>query len=226
MMPWKDRVNAILWMFYPGVNGATAAAEIIAGKVNPSGKLPMSMEKKLEDNSANDNFSIKWHDNGPAKFAGTREYWDVHYEEGIFVGYRHLDTQNIEPLFPFGHGLSYTTFDYSNMKVKTVSDTHVQVSCEVKNIGAVSGKEVVQLYVTDPESSHPRPLKELKAFEKIHLYAGETKTVSLLLDKSSFSYWSPDKKDWYLEPGQFKIILGSSSRDLRLSEAVYISSLK
>ena len=135
----------------------------------------------------------------------------VSYDEGLYVGYRHFDKHNIEPQFPFGHGLSYTSFEYSNLKV-----TPEQVSLSVRNTGTREGAEVVQLYVHDVQSSIDRPVKELKAFRRVVLKPGETQTVSFALDKSALAFYDVTKKDWVAEPGTFEVLVGSSSRDIRL----------
>ena len=199
-------VGALLHAWYPGQDGGTAIAEILFGKVNPSGKLPISIEKKWEDCATFNSY----HDNDNDKH--------VFYKEGILLGYRYYDTKHVEPLFPFGFGLSYTTFEYSNLKVdkkEFTADQGITVSVDVKNTGQMEGKEVVELYVSDPQSSLPRPEKELKAFSKVNLAPGETKTVMMKLDKSAFSYFDPAKHAWVAEPGEFDILVGSSSKDIR-----------
>lgn len=213
MTQWINKVKSVLWLFYPGANGCTAAGEIVSGKVNPSGKLPISIEKKIEDNPAYVNGEIGWGAKLTKK-CGKRSYADVNYKEGIFVGYRYYDKNNVEPLFCFGHGLSYTTFTYGKPKV-TKNGDKVQVTFTVKNTGTRYGAEIAQLYVRDVQSSVPRPLKELKGFKKVFLKPGETKEVSLTLDKHAFSFWNPKTKSWTLEPGTFELLIGSSSRDIR-----------
>jgi beta-glucosidase len=223
-MPWVDQVKSILWLFYPGQNGAMAAAEIIGGKVNPSGKLPISIEKKIEDSAAYGNFGLSWGDKRPKKKAGVNKYQDVLYKEGIFVGYRHLDQKKIEPQFPFGHGLSFTTFQYGDLKIKNKGQGNYSVSLKVSNVGKRDGFETVQLYVADMKSSVPRPPQELKGFKKILLKAGETKTVELELDSSAFAFWHPTNKKWTVEPGKFELLVGSSSRDVRVRKTLVIQS--
>jgi beta-glucosidase len=220
-MPWVKKVAAILWMGYPGQNGSTAAAEIVAGKVNPSGKLPITIEKRLEDNAAFGRFGLSWNksENGPSKKAGVREYWDIPYTEGIFLGYRHMDQDKIEPQFCFGHGLSYTSFKYDNLELKK-TPKGVLVFFTLTNTGKRDGAEVAQVYVADQKCSVPRPPKELKGFKKVFLKAGETKPVEVLLDKSAFSFWNPKTKKWTVEPGRFDILVGASSRDIRAKETV------
>ncbi len=204
-MPWIDQVAAVVLAYYPGQENGNAVAGVLLGKVNPSGKLPVSFPKRLEDSPAFVNQS----------YPGCRQ---VNYGEGIFVGYRFFDEINLEPLFPFGHGLSYTTFEYSNLKVprKVEVGKQVKVSLTVTNSGAVAGKEVVQLYVADPECYLPRPPKELKGFTKVELQPGENREVSFTLDQRALSFYDPLRKGWVAEPGEFLVLVGSSSRDIRL----------
>ena len=201
-MPWLDQVPTVVEAFYPGMEGGNAVACVLLGEVNPSGKLSETFPKRLEDTPAYNNFP------------GGKE---VLYGEGIFVGYRHYDLRDIEPLFPFGHGLSYTTFEYSDLKVteKVKPGGEVTVTVTVKNTGHVAGKEVVQLYVCDKVSSLPRPDKELKGFQKISLDPGESKTVTLKLDERALSFYNPYLEKWVAEPGEFEVLVGSSSRDIR-----------
>jgi beta-glucosidase len=204
-MPWADQVEAILLVYYPGMENGNAVVNVLLGKVNPSGKLPVTFPVRLEDNPAFINSS----------YPGCRE---VNYGEGIFVGYRYYDMKEVAPLFPFGHGLSYTTFAYSDLKVpkKVKAGEKVEVSLKVRNSGEAVGKEVVQLYVSDLQSSLPRPLKELKGFTKVALKPGEAGTVAFSLDERSLAFYDPVKKDWVAEPGEFEVLIGSSSRDIRL----------
>jgi beta-glucosidase len=204
-MPWVDQVAGILLAYYPGMENGNAVASVLLGKVNPSGKLPVTFPVRLEDSPAFIN----------ASYPGCRE---VNYGEGIFVGYRHYDKKDVTPLFPFGHGLSYTDFTYSELKVdkKIKTGEPIHVSLKVENTGETAGKEVVQLYVSDLKSSLPRPTKELKGFTKVALEPGQTETVSFSLDERALSYYDPNKKAWVAEPGKFEVLVGSSSRDIRL----------
>jgi len=206
-MPWLGDVAAVVQMYYPGLEGGNAVASILLGDVNPSGKLSVTYPRRLED--------------APAliDIPGTR---DVYYSEGIFVGYRHYDKRDVEVLFPFGHGLSYTTFEYRDPKVPETARTGepASVSVAVKNAGPVAGKEVVQLYVRDREASVPRPLKELKAFAKVSLAPGEERRVELALDRRAFAFYDPCQKQWVTEPGAFAILIGSSSRDIRAAATI------
>ena len=197
---------AVLLPFYPGQEGGQAIAEILFGEVNPSGRLPFSLFKRWEDCPASANYRTTG-----------ENLLDVTYTEGVFVGYRHLEKHNISPLFPFGHGLSYTTFTYTNMTVTEADEKTVIVNVEVKNEGDCFGREVVQLYVEDIEASVERPIKELKGFEKIELSPGEVEKVRFRLNSRDFSFWDPTSESWTVEPGLFKIHLGSSSADIRLT---------
>jgi beta-glucosidase len=215
MVPWLDGVKGLVLMYYPGGNGSRAAAEIVAGRVNPSGKLPYTIDKKLSDNAAHADFNLAWNDPKPKKKAGIRKYQDVVYKEGIFLGYRHYDQVGEEPLFPFGFGLSYTSFEYSDLAIKRDGDV-VKVSFDLKNTGKRKGAEIAQVYVHDVECSVPRPPKELKGFKKVRLDPGESKRVEITLDGDAFAFWHPEKKKWVVEPGAFDVLVGSSSRDIRL----------
>jgi len=204
-MPWVEQVAAIVQAYYPGMENGNAVAAVLLGKVNPSGKLPVTFPVRLEDSPAYIN----------ASYPGC---WDVNYGEGIFVGYRYYDERDVTPLFPFGHGLSYTTFAYSGLKVakKVKAGKMVEVSLTVTNTGKLAGKEVVQLYVSDLKSSLPRPPKELKGFAKVALEPGEAGTVAFMLDERALSFYDPHKKAWVAEPGEFEVLVGSSSRDIRV----------
>jgi len=205
-MPWVDQVAAIVQAYYPGMENGNAVAAVLLGKVNPSGKLPVTFPVRLEDSPAFIN----------ASYPGCRE---VNYGEGIFVGYRYYDQKEVAPLFPFGHGLSYTSFAYSDLKVtkKVKAGGKVEVSLIVTNTGKAAGKEVVQLYVHDLQSSLPRPPKELKGFAKVALGPGEAGTVAFSLDERAMSFYDPHKQAWVAEPGEFEVLVGSSSRDIRVN---------
>ncbi len=204
-MPWVDQVAAIVWAYYPGMENGNAVTNVLTGRANPSGKLPFTLPKRLEDSPSFINASVE----------GNRK---VHYGEGIFVGYRYYDQKAVEPLFPFGHGLSYTTFEYSDLKVpgQVAQGETVPVALTIRNTGPVAGKEVVQLYMADLEASLPRPPKELKAFAKVALQPGESQTVRFDLDPKALSFFDPRKMAWVAETGRFEIWAGSSSRDIRL----------
>jgi beta-glucosidase len=204
METWIAAVPAVVEALYPGQECGNAIAAVLFGDVNPSGKLPDTFPRRLEDNPAFINYP--------------GESGKVLYGEDIFVGYRYYDARKIEPLFPFGHGLSYTAFTYSNLRVSPAevkTGEKINISVGIKNTGKVAGKEVVQLYVSDLASRVPRPPKELKAFRKVSLNPGETKTVEFALDKEALSFYDPALKQWVAEPGEFEIQVGSSSRDIR-----------
>jgi beta-glucosidase len=225
MSEWNEKVGAILYAWYPGQNGNTALAEILSGKVNPSGKLPITIEKRFEDSPGYPYIpeGEKLYNNWIDDMSPNIPIRNVTYQEGIFVGYRWYDEKKIEPLYPFGFGLSYTKFEYSDLKLSKNSFSKTEpliVTFNVKNIGKVEGAEITQLYIHDVVSSVPRPIKELKGFKKVFLKPGETKTVTIELNEKDFSYWDPTKKDWYAEPGEFTIMIGSSSNSILLSEKV------
>lgn len=204
-MPWVKEVPAIVQNWYLGSEAGNALADILLGDVNPSGKLPFTFPVKLEDNSAH----------ALGEYPGGE---NETYKEGILVGYRWADTKNIKPLFAFGHGLSYTTFEYGKVSAdrKTMSENDkITFSVKVKNTGKRDGAEVVQLYIRDVESSVLRPYKELKGFEKVYLKAGESKTIKFTIDKEALSFFDDKKHQWTAEKGDFEAIIGSSSADLK-----------
>ncbi|MGB4458430.1 MAG: glycoside hydrolase family 3 C-terminal domain-containing protein, partial [Defluviitoga tunisiensis] len=212
-IPWIDKVKGLLESYLGGQAGGGAVADILFGEVNPSGKLAETFPKKLSHNPSYLNF--------PGE--GNK----VEYREGVFVGYRYYDKKEIEPLFPFGYGLSYTTFEYTDISVdkKEITDKEtIEVKVKVKNTGKVKGKEIVQLYIRDVESKVNRPEKELKGFEKIELAPGEEKTVTFKLDKRSFAYYNTEIRDWYVESGEFEILVGKSSKEIELKETVKVNS--
>ncbi|MDM5239635.1 glycoside hydrolase family 3 C-terminal domain-containing protein [Bacillus cereus] len=212
-MPWIGKVKGILEGYLGGQALGGAIVDLLFGDANPSGKLAETFPKVLSDNPSYLNFP--------------GEGDKVEYKEGVFVGYRYYDTKNIEPLFPFGFGLSYTNFEYSNLSInkKEIKDIEtVSVSVNVKNIGSTAGKEVVQLYIKDVESTMIRPEKELKGFEKVELQPGEEKTVSFTLNKRSFAYYNVELKDWHVETGEFEILVGKSSREIILHDSIYVQS--
>lgn len=208
MSKWEKKAKAILFAGYPGMEGGNAIARIIFGDVNPSGKLTMTFPKKLEDS--------------PAHALGEYPGKDgvVKYNEGILVGYRYFDTKKIEPLYPFGHGLSYTTFLYENLRLAKGDNQSVTVTLTVRNTGNRAGAEVAQLYVKDLESSVERPDKELKGFQKVFLQAGESKDIIITLPVDAFRFFDDTKMEWVLEPGKFQIMAASSSRDIRLTKEI------
>lgn len=206
-MPWVENVNAILWGWYGGMEAGNAYARILLGDVNPSGKMPITLPKKLADtapialNDYNDRDSL--------------------YKEGVFIGYRWFEKQNIEPLFPFGHGLSYTQFVLSDLKLpKRISakNHEIPISLTVKNIGEKAGAEVVQVYLHDAQASVERPAKELKGFKKVFLQPGETKIITFNLAQRDLAFWDVNIGDWKVEPGEFEVLVGTSSKEIKLQQ--------
>ncbi|NMB46147.1 MAG: glycosyl hydrolase [Firmicutes bacterium] len=210
---WIDRVPAVLEAWLPGQGGGRAVADILFGEINPSGKLPETLPVCLSDNPSFLNFP--------------GENGRVLYGEGLYVGYRYYDKKRIEPLFPFGYGLSYTTFQYSDIACSRAQmrDTEsVEVSCQITNTGTRGGKEIVQLYVQPGQSRLQRPEKELKAFAKVELAPGEAATVSFSLGYRDFAYYDPLREDWVVDTGTYTVLIGSSSRDVRLETDIQIES--
>ena len=214
MDPWLGRAPAVLQAGYPGMEGGTAIARVLFGDVNPSGKLTCTYPKQLMDSPAH----------ALGTYPGTNG--TLFYKEGLLVGYRWYDAKDIEPEFPFGFGLSYTTFEYSNLKLVSGQDTNgpvVAAEFDIANTGARAGAEVAELYIHQDHPSLSRPLKELKGFTKISLKPGEKKTVSIPLGQRAFAYYNPAKAGWVSEAGDFKILVGSSSRDIRLQDSFHLA---
>lgn len=214
-MPWITDVKAVLETYLGGEGVGKATVDVLFGRSNPSGKLPETFPLKLSDNPSYLNFP------GDGR--------KVEYREGIFVGYRYYDKKEMDVLFPFGHGLSYTEFAYSDLKIdkeRFTDEESCTVSVTITNTGDRFGKEAVQLYVQDVESTVPRPVKELKGFEKVALDPGESKTVTFELGKRAWAYYDVEGHDWYTEKGDFRILIGASSRDIRLSETVHVTPVK
>jgi beta-glucosidase len=212
-MPWVKDVKGIVEAYLGGQAVGRACVNVLFGEANPSGKLPESFPIKLQDN--------------PSYLYYGGEADKVEYREGVFVGYRYYDKKEIEVLFPFGHGLSYTNFEYSNLSLnsKKIKDNEsITVKVDVTNTGSIEGKEIVQLYIGKKDSKVIRPLKELKGFEKMSLKPGETKTAVFTLNKRDFSYYNTEVQDWYAETGDYEIFIGKSSRDIVLSESVHVEA--
>jgi beta-glucosidase len=205
---WLGKVPVLLEAFFPGQEGGNAIAEILFGKHNPSAKLPFSF--------------ISGEDQSPAYKYYMDKSLDAPYQEGVFTGYRYLEKNKILPVFPFGFGLSYTTFAYSDLQVKKTENQSCTVSLKVKNTGKVAGSEIVQLYVADHHSPLPRPIKELKGFAKVWLDPGQEKTVTLNLNSRSFAWFDVADHQWKVTPGTFEILAGSSSADIRMKSTVSI----
>jgi len=214
-MPWVHKPKAIIETYLGGQAIGAATVDVLWGAVNPSGRLAESFPKKLEDN--------------PSYLFYFGEGNRVEYNEKVFVGYRYYESKNMETLFPFGYGLSYTTFEYANLKLNKIQmtdDDTLTVSVDVTNTGGVEGKEVVQLYVAPEKSEIIRPVRELKGFEKIKLRPGETKTVIFQLNKRAFAYWNVKIHAWYVESGTYCIQIGKSSHNIVCEEKVVISALE
>lgn len=214
-MPWIDDVKGLMQAWYLGSEAGNAIADVISGDVNPSGKLPFSFPVKLEDNAA--------HSFGPKSYPGVDK--EQKYEEGILVGYRWFDTKKIKPLFPFGFGLSYTDFEYSDLKINKKefsTDENVNLQFTVKNTGKVAGSEVAQVYVSDPKCSVMRPEKELKAFRKVNLQPGESKEISITIPVRSFAFYDAEQKDWVVESGNFILLVNRSSGGNQLTQKINV----
>ena len=215
MDPWLAKVPAVLQAWYAGMEGGNALAAILFGDVNPSGKLPCTFPRRLADSPAH------------ALGAYPGKHGTVNYAEGVLVGYRWFDAKAIAPLFPFGHGLSYTTFEYSNLRVTggdQPAGSPVRVQVDVTNQGPRAGSETVQVYVHDVESTQPRPPKELKGFQKIPLDPGEKRTVEVPLGPEAFAFYDPARKAWVAEAGEFQILVGSSAGDIRLKAPYHLGN--
>jgi beta-glucosidase len=217
MQPWANKVGASLHAWFPGQQGGQALAEILYGKVNPSGKLPITIDKKIEDNPSYPSYS------DPKQYLGDNALTEMNYSEGIYLGYRGYDKKHAKPLYPFGYGLSYTTFDYSDLKLSTnvmAPGSTVDVKFTVTNTGSQAGFEVAQLYVHPANPAVDRPEKELKGFTKVYLLPGESKTVSIPIDSRSLAYYVEKTDSWDVDAGKFKILVGPDSEDLPLDRTL------
>jgi beta-glucosidase len=217
-MPWLDKVKAVLLMWYPGDEGGWATADLLLGKVSPAGRLPFTWPKRLEDDPAND----------PAHLERSSHGVDgkTTYTEGINVGYRWFDQQNIEPLFPFGFGLSYASFDYSGLKVSRAADGSLDVSFRLHNTGKAASDEVPQVYLgapKEPPGGAQFPAKALAAFDRVSVPAGQSKTIALHVPPRRLDYWSAADKRWETAAGSRTLYVASSSRDVRLQQEVNIT---
>jgi beta-glucosidase len=213
-MPWLDRVPALVEAWYPGQQGGDAVAAVLFGKVNPSGKLPDTFAASRND----------YPDAGHFPDVDNK----VTYAEGIYVGYRHFDKEKIQPLFPFGYGLSYTTYEYSNLKLSSSQlDAGGQITADldVKNTGSRAGEEIVELYLHQQHPTIDRPVRELKGFAKVALNPGESKTVELHISPRDLCYYDVAGRQWKADAGQYEIEIGASSRDIRLTEPFQLSEL-
>lgn len=214
-MPWIAEVKAVLEVYLGGEAVGAATADLLYGEANPSGRLAETFPLRLEDTPTYPYYGV--------------EKKDVVYREGVMVGYRHYETMKKDVLFPFGHGLSYTEFAYSDLELdkNEMADTEaLQVSVRVKNIGTMAGKEVVQLYVAAQTEEVVRPVRELRAFEKVALAPGEEKQVNFTLDKRAFAYWDVEQHDWYVPTGDYRIQMGISAAEIVLEKTVKVNSTK
>ncbi len=212
MTKWLSEVNAVVEAWFGGSESGNAIADIILGIKNPSGKLPVTFSRRWEECSA---FGLYKSESGT-----------TNYSDGIFVGYRHFDKNDIEPLFPFGFGLSYTEFSYSDLLIEDKSDKsnfNIEIKVNILNTGSIEGAEVVQLYIGKKDSQIIRPIKELKAFQKIFLLPGETKQIKFKLSKSSFSYYDSETGNWKTENGEYSFMVGASSRDIKLEDKIFLN---
>jgi beta-glucosidase len=212
MNSWLSATPAVLQAWYPGLEGGNALAKIIFGEVNPSGKLPMTFPKKLQDNPS---YALGEYPGDTAKSL------IVHYHDDIYVGYRYYDTYKVKPQFAFGHGLSYTSFVYSDLKV-TANGKKATVTFNIRNTGKIAGTETAQLYVHQQNSLLPRPEKELKGFDKIQLGAGEQKTITIELDEEAFKYFNDVQNQWTMDGGTYEILVGAASDQIKLKGSVQL----
>jgi beta-glucosidase len=201
---WLGSIPVLLDAFYPGQEGGAAIGEILFGQTNPSGRLPFSWEKQWEDSAAYGSYPT-----AQDPKANT-------YKEGLFLGYRWFDAKGIEPLFPFGFGLGYTTFVISSATAALDANQNIAVTATIRNTGAHSGSDVIQVYIEPPKAGAPRPIRQLKAFQRVALTPGESQTVTLPIARADLAYWDPATKAWAVTPGAYTARIGDSSRDLPL----------
>jgi beta-glucosidase len=213
MKGWIEKVPAIIEAWYPGLEGGRALADIIFGNVNPSGKLPITLPKELSDSLAH---------SSQKSYPGTED-GKVYYDEDIFVGYRYFDTKNIDPLFPFGFGLSYTSFHYANLQLDKKyfsGNDRLNIKIDIINSGSQKGSEITQLYIQDFDSSVKRPIKELKGFSKVNLKPNQKRSISFKIDKKDLAFYNQDTNSWTVEDGRFDILIANSSKDIHLKGSV------
>jgi beta-glucosidase len=220
-MPWLDKVKAVLLMWWPGDEGGMATANVLLGRVSPAGRLPVTWPRMLEQNVAND----PAHPERSSLGVNGR----TQYSEGILIGYRWFDTQGLEPLYPFGFGLSYSRFDYSDLRVRTAADSGLDVNVEVRNVGGTAADEVVQVYLGPPEQPVTEPRTQfapraLAGFERVHLAAGESRSVLVHVEPRALQYWSVARTGWVTATGARSVYVGSSSRNLPLSLTTMVSA--
>lgn len=207
-MPWVDKVKSIVETYLPGEAVGEAIYDILTGKQNPAGKLEETVPQRIED--------------VPSYLTFNQSKADENYREGIYVGYRYYDTKNIETQFPFGHGLSYTTFDYSNMQI-TNQESSLKVSLDIKNKGNIFGEEVVQIYIGNRTSDIDMPFKELREFERVALEVNETKTITFEIPHKAMRWYNENRGQWQIDDGKYIIYAGSSVKDIRLEQSITIN---
>jgi beta-glucosidase len=229
MSAWNDKAAAVLYGWYPGQNGFEAIADIIVGNVNPSGKLPMTIERSFKDSPAANlvpkNASLSKAKGNPNEKLFHPATYDVHYSEGVFVGYRWYESKNIKPLYPFGFGLSYTSFALNEAKAENsivAPKKPATVSVTLTNTGKREGAEVVQLYVTENNPTVARPKKELKAFKKVTLAPGAKQVVTFEVNHQDLAFWNEQTHKWQVNPGEYTVSLGTSSADIAAQVAVSV----
>jgi len=215
-MPWIDEASTVLQAFYGGneLGISNGLADVLWGKVNPSAKISLTFPKRLEDTPSFSSFGNKGQEHGK-----------IQYNEGIFVGYRSYELRNVQPLFPFGFGLSYSAFEYSDLETSPVSsDGTFSATFKIKNTSDIPGREVAQVYISDPQASLPRPAKELKGFVKVALGGGESKSVKVDLNREALGFYDDRQMGWVAEKGAFKVLVAASSADVRLSGEVELGA--
>ena len=224
MTDWNEKAAAVIYGWYPGQNGMNALVDVISGDLNPSGKLPVTLEREFSDSPARNTMP----DGAEFYHTAYRAYneklisvFDVNYDESVLVGYRWYETKGIKPLYPFGFGLSYTAFELSKPSVKLKGD-QILIQVTLKNIGSREGSEVVQLYVSEDNPTVLRPRKELKAFRKVKLEAGKKMIVELAIDKNDLAYWDVETHDWKVNEGKYTFSLGTSSADIHCTRSLEI----
>lgn len=227
MSGWNDRCAALLYGWYPGQNGFAALADILTGKINPSGRLPITIEKEFADSPARGTMpsGAQFYNKAPRAYNESLiQLYDVRYDESVLVGYRWYETRGIEPLYPFGFGLSYTTFALSSLRAAKSfpKEGPLKVSVTLTNTGTRDGSEVVQLYVTEDHPTVLRPKKELRAFQKVSLAPGAKRVVTLEIDRRDLAFWDTERNDWTVNPGTYTLSLGTSSADIAVTHSVRV----
>jgi beta-glucosidase len=217
MTGWNDDAAALIYGWYPGQCGMTAIADILTGRANPSGKLPLTIEREFKDSPAKNTMpqGAQFYNLAPRCYnEALITPYNVYYKESVLVGYRWYDTKGIKPLYPFGFGLSYTTFELTKPAAKVDKNGKIRLTVTVKNTGSMTGAEVVQIYAGEDSPTVLRPQKELKAFDKVQLAPGEKKTVTFEIDKQQLAFWNDETHAWQLNPGDYTVSIGTSSADI------------